>query len=89
MNPCDASLREAAAFLERARILNRRYRAGEIHVHVPEALGGHDRPLEEIVASVLPRSSASLQAASQSLFYSLPLAFDPGESVGPYLETSQ
>jgi 4-aminobutyrate aminotransferase-like enzyme len=87
MTRFDEALREAAAFLERARLLNQRYREGGIHVHVPEALRDGERPLEEILPEALPRSSARLQAASQSLFYSLPLAFDPGESVGPYLAT--
>ena len=34
---------------------------------------------------LLPASHAALQAASRSLFFSLPVAFDPAESVGPYL----
>jgi 4-aminobutyrate aminotransferase-like enzyme len=56
-----------------------------MHVHVPEALGDSDRSLEDLVAQHLPASHAALQAASRSLFFSLPVAFDPGESVGPYL----
>jgi 4-aminobutyrate aminotransferase-like enzyme len=56
-----------------------------MRVHVPEALRDSERPLEDLVAQHLPASHAALQAASRSLFFSLPVAFDPGESVGPYL----
>src|SRR6202521_5112612 len=56
-----------------------------MRVHVPEKLRDSERPLEELVAQHLPVSHAALQAASRSLFFSLPVAFDPGESVGPYL----
>ena len=37
------------------------------------------------MAQHLPASQAALEAASRSLFFSLPVAFDPAESVGPYL----
>src|SRR5207253_2275504 len=40
---------------------------------------------EELVEQHLPKSHAALAAASRSLFFSLPVAFDPSESVGPYL----
>ena len=56
-----------------------------MRVHVPEALRDSERSLEDLVAQHLPASHAALQAASRSLFFSLPVAFDPGESVGPYL----
>jgi 4-aminobutyrate aminotransferase-like enzyme len=72
-------------FLERAVRLNARYRGGEIHAHVPEALTDADTPIDQIVAHQFPASHAALSAASRSLFYSLPVAFDPTESVGPYL----
>ena len=75
----------AAEFLDRVAHLNARYRAGGVHVAVPEALRDRDRPLEDLVAQHLPASHAALQAASRSLFFSLPVAFDPAESVGPYL----
>jgi 4-aminobutyrate aminotransferase-like enzyme len=54
-------------------------------VHVPEVLSDSESSLEDLVAQHLPVSHAALQAASRSLFFSLPVAFDPGESVGPYL----
>ena len=81
----DASLKHAAAYAARVTELNAQYRAGKLHVHVPRAL--HDSPasLDELVAQLLPASHAALQAASQGLFFSLPVAFDPSESVGPYL----
>jgi L-lysine 6-transaminase len=74
-----------ASYLDRLVRLNQRYRAGDIHVHVPDTLHLDDVPLEEAVRKSLPTSSAALESASQSLFYSLPVAFDPAESVGPYL----
>ena len=81
----DPALSRAAEFLDRVAQLNARYRAGEMRVHVPESLQDSERPLEDLVAQHLPASHAALQAASRSLFFSLPVAFDPGESVGPYL----
>lgn len=74
-----------AAFVANAAQLHARYRAGEVHVSVPEALRTGERPLEELAARHFPASHAALQAASRSLFFSLPVAFDPAESVGPYL----
>src|SRR5262245_56672404 len=77
-----ASVRE---FLDRVTDLNARYRAGQVHVHVPDALQDGERPLEELVERHLPLSHAALLAASRSLFFSLPVAFDPAQAVGPYL----
>ena len=72
-------------FLERVGRLNARYRAGDMRVHVPEAFRESDRALDDLVRDLLPASHAALEAASSSLFFSLPVAFDPAESVGPYL----
>jgi 4-aminobutyrate aminotransferase-like enzyme len=72
-------------YLERVAQLNARYRAGEMHAYVPAALHDSERSLEELVEQHLPASHAALEAASRSLFFSLPVAFDPAESVGPYL----
>ena len=85
MDAIATGLDRAAAFLERVGQLNARYRAGEIHVHVPERLRDGDESLENLAARVFPLSARALDAASNSLFYSLPVAFEPGESVGPYL----
>jgi 4-aminobutyrate aminotransferase-like enzyme len=74
-----------AAFLDRVADLNGRYRAGELRAHVPEALADSERSLDRLVEEHLPASRAALEAASRSLFFSLPVAFDPSESVGPYL----
>ncbi|MEI7892552.1 MAG: aminotransferase class III-fold pyridoxal phosphate-dependent enzyme [Myxococcales bacterium] len=74
----------ARLFVEHSERLNARYRAGDIHVHVPAALMD-DAPLEELLAQHCQASERALREASQSLFFSLPLAFDPSESVGPYL----
>src|SRR5260370_5389890 len=75
-------------FLERVDDLNRRYRAGDIHVHVPEALRDSDRPLDDLAAQLFPASHAAFEAASRGLFFSLPVAFDPSESVGRYIATA-
>ena len=56
-----------------------------MRVSVPAALNDAARPLDELIARHLPASHAALQAASHGLFYSLPVAFDPEQSVGPYL----
>jgi 4-aminobutyrate aminotransferase-like enzyme len=72
-------------YLERVADLNRRYRAGDVHVYVPDALRDGDRPIDELAAQLFPASHAAFDAASRGLFFSLPVAFDPSESVGPYL----
>jgi 4-aminobutyrate aminotransferase-like enzyme len=72
-------------FLERIGRLNARYRAGDMRVHVPEEFCESDRALDDLVRDLLPASHAALEAASSSLFFSLPVAFDPAQSVGPYL----
>nr|ADC36054.1 4-aminobutyrate transaminase [uncultured bacterium 213] len=85
MNTFDAVLSRVAGFLEHAEQLNARYRAGELHAYVPEVLRDSDRSIEDLVERHLPASHAALEAASRGLFFSLPVAFDPAESVGPYL----
>ena len=85
MDARDTGLVRAAEFLERVAALNVRYRAGEMRAYVPEALRDGERSLESLVAEQLPASHQALEAASRGLFYSLPVAFDPAESVGPYL----
>ena len=85
MSTFDTVVAHVAQFLERVTQLNARYRAGEMHAHVPEALHDSQRSIEALVEQYLPASQAALTAASHSLFFSLPVAFDPAESVGPYL----
>ena len=85
MTPIDPAVARTAAFLERATSLHARYRAGQIHVHVPEGLSDAARALDDLVSEQLPASHAALQAASRGLFFSLPVAFDASESIGPYL----
>ena len=58
-----------------------------LRAHTPDALQHLDRPIEECIAECFPRSHALLDAAHQSLFYSLPVAFDPPQGVGCYLAT--
>jgi 4-aminobutyrate aminotransferase-like enzyme len=81
----DQTAARALEYFDRATRLNRQYRAGEIHVHVPDALHDSERLVDDLVAQHLPASHAAFDAASRSLFFSLPVAFDPSESVGPYL----
>src|SRR2546429_1463637 len=76
---------QVAEFLEHVATLNARYRAGELRASVPEALSDSERALDRLLEEHLPASRAALEAASRSLFFSLPVAFDPSESVGPYL----
>lgn len=86
MDDLDAIERDVRACLERVGDLNARYRRGDVHVRVPAALRG-DEPLDDLIRRWLPASNAALEAAANSLFYSLPVAFDPEHSVGPYLAT--
>ncbi|HVY60890.1 MAG TPA: hypothetical protein VHF22_04520, partial [Planctomycetota bacterium] len=73
-----ASLR---AFLDHIGTLEERHRAGQVHARTPPELLEVDRPLEEAIERALPASHRALEAAGKnSLFYSLPVAFDPGES---------
>jgi 4-aminobutyrate aminotransferase/(S)-3-amino-2-methylpropionate transaminase len=88
MNRVPAALAAAARYLERIASLQARYRAGDVHVHLPAGFLDPDRRLQEVVAAGLPVSQAALDGASNGLFYSLPVAFDPAESVGPYLATA-
>src|SRR5437016_5208886 len=85
MNTFNTAVSRVAESLEQVAQLNARYRAGDIHAYVPEALRDSQRSLEKLVEQHLPASHAALEAASRSLFFSLPVAFNPAESVGPYL----
>jgi len=58
-----------------------------ICARTPEALKDFDRPLEECIATCFPQSHALLEAAKNSLFYSLPIAFDPALGTECYLAT--
>jgi 4-aminobutyrate aminotransferase-like enzyme len=86
---CMGELRTAvsrvSSCVERLASLHAAYRAGEIHAYVPDALHDSARSLDELIEQHLPASHAALAAASRSLFFSLPVAFDPAESIGPYL----
>ena len=86
-DPLKAAQDEAARFLEHIAELQARYRAGEIHVHVPPRFDEPETLLEKAVARDLPASQKALDAAGNGLFSSLPIAFDPSESIGPYLAT--
>ncbi|MFT3913136.1 MAG: aminotransferase class III-fold pyridoxal phosphate-dependent enzyme [Anaeromyxobacteraceae bacterium] len=81
-----AAQADAVRFLDRVVTLQARYRSGQIKVHVPPRFAD-DTLLEKAVARDLPASQAALDAAGNGLFSSLPIAFDPAESVGPYLAT--
>ena len=82
-----AARADAERWLQRIETLHAQYRAGAIHVRLPPRFSDPRRPLAELVQTELPASRAALDAAADGLFYSLPVAFDPAESVGPYLAT--
>ena len=88
MTRLTAALAATTKYLDRVASLQAQYGAGKIHVHVPNGFLDDDRPLADVVAAGLPISHAALTGASNGLFYSLPIAFDPAESVGPYLATA-
>src|SRR6185436_20510428 len=85
MNPFDSSVSGVTKWLRRVEELNAGYRAGDLHVNVPAALHESQHPLDELLAQHLPASHAAFEAAARGLFFSLPVAFDPAESAGPYL----
>src|SRR5436190_17852200 len=85
MNTLNTAVSRVAESLDQVAQLNARYRAGEVHAYVPEALRESERSLEKLIEKSLPASHAALEAASRALFFSLPVAFNPAESVGPYL----
>src|SRR5438477_529474 len=85
MNTFNTAVSRVAESLDQVAQLNARYRAGEVHAYVPEALRDSECSLEKLVEQHLPASHAALEAASRALFFSLPVAFNPAESVGPYL----
>jgi 4-aminobutyrate aminotransferase/(S)-3-amino-2-methylpropionate transaminase len=87
VDPIPAAQAEASRYLDRVVALQASYRAGEIHVRVPPRFDDPEILLEKAVARDLPASQAALDAAGNGLFNSLPVAFDPAESVGPYLAT--
>jgi 4-aminobutyrate aminotransferase-like enzyme len=81
----DSALEHLVEWLDRVQRLNSRYRAGSVRVHVPEAFDDRNQALDKLVEQQLPASHAAFEAASRNLFFSLPVAFNPEESVGPYL----
>ena len=84
----EQALGDLRLYLERVRVQDAAYRSGDIHVRVPEGLQQVDRPLDDAIQACLPRSHAALEAARNSLFFSLPVAFDPSHSVGCFLATA-
>ena len=81
----EGNVAHLTSLLERVVRLNAMYRSGQLHAHVPGGLSDSDRRLDELIEELLPTSHTAFEKASRSLFYSLPVAFDPAESVGPYL----
>jgi len=59
-----------------------------MHARTPETLKDLTRSIEDCVAASFPRSQALFDGARNNLFYSLPVAFDPGMSAGCYLATA-
>jgi hypothetical protein len=89
MSDLSAAVSHAASWTEGVAALHASYRAGDVHVHVPQQLHDSAESLDELIQQHLPASHAALAAASRSLFFSLPVALDPAESVGPYLATQR
>ena len=83
--PLLQSVEQVQKYVDRVTQLNELYRAGKIRAHVPRGLHESSASLDDLVVQLLPSSHQALQDASQGLFFSLPVAFDPSESVGPYL----
>jgi 4-aminobutyrate aminotransferase-like enzyme len=83
--PLQLGIDQVQKYVDQITRLNELYRAGKVKVHVPRGLHESEASLDDLVVQVLPASHACLQEASQGLFFSLPIAFDPSESVGPYL----
>jgi 4-aminobutyrate aminotransferase-like enzyme len=75
-------------YLERTALLHQHYRAGLIHVRTPEGLKEANQPIDDLIEIHLPASHKAMQASRNALFFSLPVAFDPGEAIGPYLATA-
>jgi 4-aminobutyrate aminotransferase-like enzyme len=86
MDEFESARAELDRYLKQVGHLNARYRAAEIRARVPAGLQS-DEPLDDLVRRFLPASAAALDAAARNLFFSLPVAFDPASSVGPYLAT--
>ena len=59
------SLARAQATLRRIEELDAEYRAGRIHVHVPEALLDGARPLDELTQQLFSASHAAFEAADR------------------------
>jgi len=81
----DAAVQHLIDWLDKRNRLHDAYRAGGVRVNVPASLADRDQPLERLVEQNFPASHAAFLAASRNLFFSLPVAFDPSESIGPYL----
>ena len=58
-----------------------------ICARTPDALKDFDRSIEDCIPTCFPESHALQEAARNSLFYSLPVAFDAAEGIGSYLAT--
>jgi 4-aminobutyrate aminotransferase-like enzyme len=85
MSRFDSALQTTAGYLEKVERLEARYRGGALHVHLPPGFADPDYTLEEALGNAFRISGAVREAAAQGLFFSLPIAFDPSESAGPYL----
>src|SRR4029453_4274958 len=85
MSDLSAAVSHAASWTEHVAALHAAYRAGNVHVHVPQQLHDSAEPLDELIHKDLPAPHAARAAAPGSLFFSPPVAFDPAESAGPYL----
>ena len=83
--PLTVPLRKSGNFSSACRNSTRNTAPGGCPSACPRRCATATRALEGLVEQHLPASHAALAAASRGLFFSLPVAFDPAESVGPYL----
>lgn len=79
----EAAVRRLREYLERIERLQNQ----TIKVHIPPTLIDEEHSLDEVIRTCLPASHALLENARRGLFFSLPIAFDPGESFGCHLAT--
>jgi hypothetical protein len=82
MDIFDAAVSRAVGSLEQVAQLNARYRAGEVHVSVPEGLRDSERSIEKLGRRAPAGLACGARSGVTQLFFSLPVAFNPAESVG-------
>ncbi len=83
--PLSEALATAAQRLLQIQFLNDCYRLGGMNIHLPPGLDNLSEPIDDLAARLFPDSHRAFVAASGGLISALPVVFDPGLSVGPFL----